>query len=461
MLGLTPLDPFGQVLSDTTPGDQSRLSWLVGRLGGLGIHVTVLIPGTKVPDVDFRTEKQVLEDLAAGKPSKGWYLGTDDVKRVRDYLKRAKVVNEDGTVELPNIGMHLGPSRFIAVDCDNTGDVVAWQEKWVSHEGGEPPLPQILTPGKLLQDGEWAHRHGRYFIYRVPPGLDLTSARELTKPEQIAAGREGWVAKAGNGAGVLLPPSVRAEGPYVFTDVPIEEAPEWLIGLCTKAPPTPPRQRTEFDEEVDEVFEKVDWDEVLDGVAARTPDDPDGCRVYRRHGGSPKSIVIHDRCEAVRGARCVTIHSDSVIAMFPALQDALARDGRPTGKKSVSWWTFVAALRFDGNLRAAAEYAELGLLDRQGYTVVSVPVAPAAVAPAAPTHRVPPAPTAPAPAAPAPATPAAPGPRIADIPVRGGVWAAEPHPHFHPDLGCGACARLKLRAVLAAHRAQSNLPEKG
>lgn len=493
MLGLTALDPLGQVLSDTLPGDRSRLSWVVAKLCGLGVHVTVLAPGTKVPDADFRTEANVLEDLAAGKPSKGWYLGTDDVKRVRAYLVKAKVIGEDGTIALPNIGMHLGPSRYIAVDCDNEGDVVAWQEKWVSHERGEPPLPNVITPGKL-QDGSWVHRHGRYFLYRVSGGLDLTSARELTRAEQIEAGREGWVAKAGHGTGVLLPPSVRAEGPYIYPDVPIVDAPEWLIALCTKAPPAPPRQRTEFDDEVDQSFEGVDWDDVLRGIAVRTPDDPDGCRVYRRYGGAPKSIVIHDRCEAVRGARCVTVHSDSIIGMFPALQNALARDGKPTGKKSVSWWSFVAAVRFDGNLRAAADYAALALPERHSYTPVDLststqsisatpavqPATAAAVPPAvdtvgqsvtaAPaqavvTPAVPPA--IPAPVRPAvasrvqptipPAPPQSavfrvpPAASVVEVPVEvpvvsrfAALWTADPRPHLHLT-PCGVCAADALR----------------
>lgn len=473
MLGLTALDPLGQVLSDTLPGDRSRLSWVVGKLCGLGVHVTVLAPGTKVPDADFRTEAQVLEDLAAGKPSKGWYLGTDDVKRVRAYLVKAKVIGEDGTVALPNIGMHLGPSRYIAVDCDNEGDVVAWQEKWVSHEGGEPPLPNIITPGKL-QDGSWVHRHGRYFLYRVTGGLDLTSARELTKVEQIEAGREGWVAKAGNGTGVLLPPSVRAEGPYIYPDVLIDYAPEWLIALCTKAPPAPPRPRTEFDDEVDQSFEGVDWDDVLSGIAVRTPDDPDGCRVYRRYGGAPKSIVIHDRCEAVRGARCVTIHSDSIVGMFPALQAALSRDGRPTGKKSVSWWTFVAAVRFDGNLRAAADYVALTLPERHSYTpvelststqpVITTPAvqpATAAAAPAVIAPAVPPATAAPVRSAVAsrvqPAIPpnppqsavfrVPPAASAVEVPVVSrfaALWTVDPRPHLHLT-PCGVCAAEALR----------------
>ena len=371
MLGFTPLDPLGEALSDTVPGDQSRLSWVVGRLCGLGIHVTVLSPGSKTPDHDYRTNKQLMVDLAAGNPSKGWYLGTDDVARVRTYLKEAKIVDDDGTVALPNIGVHLGSSNLIAIDVDKPGDVGAWQQTWVSHEGGEPPLMNILSPGKV-QDGEWVHHGGGYFLYRVPAGLSLTSARELTKAEQIVAGREGWVAKAGRGVGVLMPPSMRAEGPYVYTDVPIVDAPPWLIALCTPAAPAPPRQRSEFDDEIDAVSENIDWDWALTGIAARTPDDPDGCRVYRRYGGAPKSIVIHNGCESVRGARCVTIHSDSVIGMFPALQDALNRGGRPTGRKSVSWWTFLAAVRFGGDLRAAAECMTLTLPERCGYTPVDL-----------------------------------------------------------------------------------------
>lgn len=367
MLGLEDLDPIGQALTNTLPGGGARRggpndpSWLADRLCPQGIHLAVLPPLSKVPAADYRTRNQVAEDLAAGRVGKGWYLATDDVERIRKYVAKARKTHEG---QEPNIGWHLGPSGLICVDCDNPGDVEFWQKLWVQREGGQAPLMNILSPGKL-DNGVWMHRDGGYFVYRVPVGLKLTSAHELTKAEQAEAGREGWVAKAGFGVGTLLPPSVRAEGPYVYTDVPIIDAPDWLIDMCTPARPPAPRSRTDFDEEVDDVFEyNVDWDEVLEGIAKRQADDPCGCRVYRRYGGSPRSIVIHTGCEAVRGARCVTLHSDSIIGMFPALQTALMRDGRPTGRKSVSLWTFVAAVKFDGDLGAAARYAGLDLADR-------------------------------------------------------------------------------------------------
>lgn len=131
-----------------------------------GVHVVVLPPGLKRPEGDYRTPSQKLTD---GPAKKGWFLGTTDPERLTDYITRASA-RHGGLV--PNLGMQLGPSGFIVIDADNEGDEVAWNRYTMLWRGDTYSWATVRSPGERDDQGNWKHRNGTHFYYRVPEGVD-------------------------------------------------------------------------------------------------------------------------------------------------------------------------------------------------------------------------------------------------------------------------------------------------
>ncbi|SHU64562.1 gp54 protein [Mycobacteroides abscessus subsp. abscessus] len=145
--GATATDPLASVLASRNAGDTSDLAGYIGHLIKAGVEVVLVEPNGKTP-LDFRTEAMKRADTKAGAhlrgdgtPKAGWYSGTQNASRAKTLLERAA---EQGIA--PNLGMHIGGSRYILVDCDNSGDVTAAQSLWVSHGDTLPPVT-VRTPG--------------------------------------------------------------------------------------------------------------------------------------------------------------------------------------------------------------------------------------------------------------------------------------------------------------------------
>lgn len=157
---------------------------------------------------------------------------------------------------------------------------------------------------------------------------------------------------------MFISPTVRKEGAYrPGRQGAIPVAPQWLIDLMTKPTPKPKPAPTcddlEFNESVDDAMASVSWGEILEGVALDDGVNSCGCTIFTRPGGSRRSMLAHDGCDAVNGAHCLTVNSDTIMSMYPALQDIL--DKRPRSGRSFSKWEALAAFQFGGDMGAVAQ----------------------------------------------------------------------------------------------------------
>jgi len=320
-------------------------------LADLGVHVEVIHKfGEKLP-YDLRTDEMRDADAAAGETRKGWYLATTDTSRLTHYILEA--VRRTGG--LPNLGMHLGPSRMIAVDNDWEGDTIEWHT--AADDRGEPQTVTVLTPGALNPHGTWRHWGGSHIYYTIPDHVDVSTLREVQETGVPAdEPRDGWVVKTGFGLGVMLPPSVRREGHYrLYRQAQIIDAPATLLKLITKPEPVirdfddDDEDVIEFRESVEDALKAVPWSEALEGVAYPDGVETCGCEIWTRHGGSRKSMVAHTDCSHFDGRTFLTVHSDNV-----PNHDILRELAKGRGGKGYSKWEALAAFRFDGDMSAVA-----------------------------------------------------------------------------------------------------------
>ncbi|MCB0927082.1 MAG: bifunctional DNA primase/polymerase [Mycobacterium sp.] len=374
-----------------TPDARSLIAY-AHALAALGVHVVVVQPLSKRPTTDYRTDAERAADHAAGRTSAGWHLGTTDPQRLTDYITRA--VEQTG--QLPNLGMHLGPSGIVVVDADNEGDAVSWHQLHFDGELGAVKSAwdiwgpfTVLTPGQFDQrTQEWVHQFGAHCWYvGDTAGLrGLNEAQHTGAPIPAHEHRAGWEVKLGDGAGVMLPPAVRPEGRYraAHRVMPMKG---WLRDMLTPPPvaPVAPRAPRDaaFDVEVDETLDDVPWSDVMAGVAFPEGEDRDGCTVWTRPGGQPRSMVAHEGCESAHGSHIVTVHSDTILSMYPLLSDLSAK----RGSKNFSKWEILAAFQHGGNLGEVARRYGFSRPRGDWSSVIVIPAAggaPAVGAPALP-----------------------------------------------------------------------------
>lgn len=310
--GETTTDPLASVLASRNAGDKHDLAAYVGHLIKAGVEVVLVEPNGKLP-IDFRTEAMKRADAKTsthlrgdGTVKAGWYSGTRNAARAKKLLERAAEQGID-----PNLGVHIGGSRYVLVDMDNAGDVAAAQALWASHGDILPPVT-VRTPGQLDDDGRMEHdgQAGHLWL-RLPESVDPATLRSYTEPlsteAKEAQGRGGYAVMAGHGKGALLPPSVRTEGPYVYLDSGITEAPTWLVELLTK----PVRVEGERDGQDARSEAIAAWEDGTSWAALLEPrgwtptgnTDSCGCPTWTRPGKNThgaKSAVAHEpACDAL------------------------------------------------------------------------------------------------------------------------------------------------------------------
>lgn len=334
--------------------DPRTLTLYAQALAMYGVHITVLPPGEKKAWADYRSPEQRAEDIAAGRTKKSWQLGTTDPNRIASYI--ATAVAKSGRI--PNVGVSVTPSRIVVVDCDNAGDVTSWQAFAAAH--GSYAVMNVASPGAYdFETQTWKHRDGGHGYYVLDDDVDMSTLRDVTEGGVTGftpdGTRDGWALKCASRLGAALPPSVRPEGAYRWAGGEIPVAPEWLVAVLRKPPVTPRAPRTaediEFSNDVDEALSGVPWNDVFQGVATEQGQDADGCTVWQRFGGSPRSMVAHQGCAAAHGSSVVTVHSDSIMTAYPLLSDLYDK----RGTKNFTKWEVLAAFQHDGSMSAVAE----------------------------------------------------------------------------------------------------------
>ena len=270
MLGSTPI---AAALGAVVPGsvvDDVTAKPLLKELTRQGLHV-VLIERDGKTVVDFRNDKERAAALKTWndahpndqreKAPSGVYTSSSNATELAKYIRRyvkPQATNQRGGIRAGfgeghvNFGLHLGSSNLIVVDADRPSEVDAFVTWYANNCAGgdvsEVPAATVLTPGTTNADGSFDHRDGGHWYFTVPDIVDLShpdvpAGRTIyVDPEQVAAatghtysGRDTektqFTVKTGNSY-VLIPPSVRPSGAYVF-NMPDDPAPIELIDMVT------------------------------------------------------------------------------------------------------------------------------------------------------------------------------------------------------------------------------------
>ena len=307
-------DSLSETIGIRADGDKTDLRALVRSMISAGLAPILIKPGSKepfcpLPDVTRKRADAAARTAAQAAGQRRWeraahacgkYHTMTDSKTAKKYLDfAAKVYGEDTC----NLALHVGRSRMVCVDADQASEVAAFTGFWHSLTGemaGVPPT--VWSPGKVDQaTGVWSHSGGGHFWMTIPEGCELpTRMGTWTSPH-------GWVAYWGD-AYVLVPPSVRDEGPYRWTGTGVPVLPAWLHTLIwgpelawrerAAARGTARAEGTEDWSRVDSWAAATSWAEILepDGWELSGRISTCGCDEWTAPGdhGSPKSATAHD-----------------------------------------------------------------------------------------------------------------------------------------------------------------------
>jgi AAA domain-containing protein/bifunctional DNA primase/polymerase-like protein len=310
-------DTFVALFGAVRPGDQEHLANLVRAALREGYAIVLNEPGTKKPLCTLSASARKLadnetyqDDMDAGVANPrtthpcgiSHALTADDATKVTGLITR--VTKRYGAP--PNIGIEPGASRLLVVDMDTAGQRDAFLAVWASEDPSDAPDADVLytvrSPGKQDPDGTWAHKDGGHTWFRLPEGVTLPSAGR-----RVLTGEGDWSLIWGD-LQVLVPPSVRAEGPYACVGMP-QTAPRWMLDrieaevvLRTERARLRLERRSARDpgelDPVDVWSATTPWADLLEprGWTATGRVDTCSCPTWTAPGphGSPKSATAHD-----------------------------------------------------------------------------------------------------------------------------------------------------------------------
>lgn len=329
-------DTFVAVFGAVRPGELETLAGVIRAALRAGYAVVLNEPGTKKPlctlaakarrDADREAQDAA---AAAGEPGAAHrrhacgihhaLFGEDDAKKVTGLLSRL-TKQYGGT---PNVGIEPGRSRVVIVDMDTADQRDAFLSTWQQEADADPssrdrlhhalvsaPDPATLytvrSPGAQREDGTWAHSDGGHAWFRLPDGVELPTPGGDGRG--VLTDEGGW-SVIWSGLQVLVPPSVRKEGPYAAVGMP-RAAPVWLLQrIETDVLLREERERLRMERRAERVADgetdPVDawsadtpWSALLEprGWSATGRVDTCSCPTWTAPGphGSPKSATAHD-----------------------------------------------------------------------------------------------------------------------------------------------------------------------
>lgn len=367
MLGSHPISAvIGADITATS--DTASFSAYVKALSDAGLYVMLCQRESKIP-ADYRTPKQKKDDLteyaeATGdntrdEPRGGVHMATNDVFRLRSYVKRYR--KEHGDEAPVNLAIEVGNSALIIADCDTAAERAAFCDWWASKHGDErlkQALPTVLSPG-VFKDGVWVHKDGGHFYFTVD-GLDLPAHMgKMSVTHNGATFDVFWRDRY-----VLIPPSVRAEGPYQRVGPVLQLTDhEWLhreILTYAASRSIRPEGAGKLSEHNQDAlvawYTSTSWGDILapHGWEWTGKDKSCGCPIWGRPGGrsSDKSATAHEPgCSNSRYNP-----EDPPIHFWTSqpgkeIQEKLQEVGG--GASTLSKLQLFAALEFNGSDRAA------------------------------------------------------------------------------------------------------------
>ena len=367
MLGSHPISAvIGADITATS--DTASFSAYVKALSDAGLFVMMCQRESKIP-ADYRTPKQKKDDLteyaeATGdttrdEPRGGVHMATNNVSRLRSYVKRYR--KEHGEEAPVNLAIEVGNSALIIVDCDTAAERAAFCDWWASKHGDERlkhALPTVLSPG-VFKDGVWVHKDGGHFYFTVD-GLNLpANMGKMSVTHNGVTFDVFWRDRY-----VLIPPSVRAEGPYQRVGPVLQLTDhEWLhreILTYAASRSIRPEGGGKLSEHNQDAlvswYTSTSWGDILapHGWEWTGEDKSCGCPIWGRPGGrsSDKSATAHEPgCSNSRYNP-----EDPPIHFWTSqpgkeIQEKLHEVGG--GASTLSKLQLFAALEFEGSDRAA------------------------------------------------------------------------------------------------------------
>jgi Bifunctional DNA primase/polymerase, N-terminal len=357
----------------TTPeaDDHDALRGYLHALTEAGCAPLLVYPHSKMP-ADMRASRvRSADDSAARdaarqagnrnwakvKSAAGVHLATGDTAVLDGYLDEyVRVFADQYPDGVPvNVALSVGRSRLVVVDCDTADQVAAFLS-----DAGAPAdtEPTVRSPGQANAEGEMVHKDGGHFYFTVPEGVEL--------PENLGALTEadgGYAVLWGAGRYVLIPPSVRAEGPYAAAGA-VHELPDWLAERITGAGQIRAQrtaQRLQHANASGDAIAawgaSITWAEILAGTEWISTGRADscGCDIWTAPGlhASTKSATAHEPGCAVADSDdpCMHVWTDHDIEPFEAV---VAQHGPHLTRLRA-----VAAIHFDNDQGTAMTALEL------------------------------------------------------------------------------------------------------
>ncbi len=398
-------DTFSAVFGASVEGDAEAPAALTKEAHRAGFAVVLIDPADhknplcllSAPELKARNKEIQEAALAAGDPNwarRKHTAGANDCgvyHAFSDFTEEgrkkagtavARMIKRHGRVNFavaPGHSLVDGKHRLLVVDFDTAAEKEAFYAEWSRHVGQDVSAltgPTVVSPGKVKVDADgqenWVHKDGGHHWFLLPEGIDLADL-----PQKKIKGPGGWVAMFGRGVYALVPPSVRAEGPYRLTGQ-AEMIPDWLLAFVTGEGARVTTQRAEkvakakqfADDPIDGWASATDWAGLLgpDEWTSSGLLDTCDCPIWTRPGGdhsSPKSATAHQpgcvdgRYDTSRGHGPLHLWTDN-----PPEWLAQYLDRR--GLKTVSKLQYVAARDYSGDDAAAMRALDLARLTEAG-----------------------------------------------------------------------------------------------
>ncbi len=305
-------DPFVSVFGSSSNDGSGldRLPWIAAFAVKQGFAVVVIEPGGKKPMCTLTARQVNQADREAREAAAESGDRHADRRRhacginhaITDPAKAMAVVKRMmATHGKVNIGVELGRSRMIVVDVDTEAEKAAFQRdlQWFGSDSATCE-PTVQSPGKRNAEGVWTHSGGGHYWFRPPDDWEPGGSGVCKVTNEAGSYTILWSDRQ-----VLVPPSVRPEGPYRLTAPPMP-LPTWLAGkIAGSIAAHEERKQRTFDRLTGGDASSIDvwsagrpWDELLlpDGWTPTGLLDSCSCPTWTRPGdwSNPKSATAHE-----------------------------------------------------------------------------------------------------------------------------------------------------------------------
>lgn len=373
------IDTFSEIFGSVPEGDISWNVRVAKSAVKAGLGVVLIYPNDKVTACTLTAAQAQKADVAAQDAAKGaGNLGWDRVKHacgIAHAITDEKDLNKVGAKRLLEDGANIalapgvGARRLAVVDLDTSEQLESFRALWSEKSDGEPIELTVSSPG--VYKGSWIHKDGGHIWFEVGEDFELPDRKgrftwckchafkphvpDPDNPGRLKTCSYAFAFYWASGY-VLVPPSVRPEGPYRLTGAAVE-LPEWLADMARestagRAPDSLSGALGRFeDDPIDDWSREITWGDILTGDGF-TPAGQDncGCPTYTRPGDAShsKSVTAHEPGCSLSWPDVSTGHLPMHI-----WSDALG------GGRTLSKLSWIAESRFGGNVREAME--SLGL----------------------------------------------------------------------------------------------------